>query len=711
MIVAAIDPPLPRLRQELQIEPGAPLVTGAPSWTLFDPVRHAFFQLGRLEFRVLSHWGRGSANTVRDALIAEGIQPADASDAVARVVDFSLTHSLTERPPGDAVATLAARRATTQRDWWQWLLDRYLFVRVPLVRPAGFLRRTLPHVAPIASRLGIGLIVAAAVLGLFLVTRQWDVFTGAFRSMLTANGLIQYAIALAFVKVLHEFGHAFTATHFGCHVPTMGVSFLVMVPVFYTDTTGAWRLTSRRQRMLIDGAGMMTEIGVAACATLLWVMLDDGPLRAMVFVLASTSWIMSLAINLNPLMRFDGYYLLSDAIGVPNLQARAFALGRWKLRELLFGLGEAPPETMPRRLRTGLIAYAAVVTIYRLLLYLGIALLVYHFFFKALGVLLFIVEIAVFVVRPIFSEVSAWRARRDAIAASPRARKLAVGLGLLAFSAFLPLDRSIDAAALLSPINDIPIVVDTPAQVVSVLVENGQKVTVGTPVAVLDAPEITRDVAAHRVAVARLDAQLARVAGEPEDLSNRGILERERMAERDALDGLARQAARMVLRAPIDGRIVDMLADVHPGRWIGAGQAMARIVGVSGHDVQAFIREDDIRRLQRGALGRFVPNDPSQPSRRVKLVSMAPSATTEIDLLQLAAVNGGTIDVDTTDSTRLKPRKALFRARLMVEADTTPSKSAPQPVAGIIRVEGKGVSLISYMTRLVGRTFAREVSV
>jgi len=102
----------------------------------------------------------------------------------------------------------------------------------------------------------------------------------------------------------------------------LGIAFLVLMPVLYTDTTGAWRLRSRRERLLIDCAGMMAELGVAAIATLLWVILPDGTLRSVAFILATTSWVMSLAINITPFMRFDGYYVLSDIAGIDREIAR-----------------------------------------------------------------------------------------------------------------------------------------------------------------------------------------------------------------------------------------------------------------------------------------------------------------------------------------------------------------------------------------------------
>ena len=179
--MTAIAPPpmLPGLRQELRIESGAPLVNGAPSWTLFDPVRHAFFQLGKVEFRILSRWASGMIGAIKDDLEAEGLNEEEINTAFGQVVEFSLSNSLTITPMGDTVATFSQQRQTAKRAWWKWMLDNYLFVRIPLVKPASFLEATLSTVAPLWSRTSLTLFALLAFTGLILVSREWDAFTRA----------------------------------------------------------------------------------------------------------------------------------------------------------------------------------------------------------------------------------------------------------------------------------------------------------------------------------------------------------------------------------------------------------------------------------------------------------------------------------------------------------------------------------------------------
>ncbi len=706
----AEDITLPGLRQELRIERGAPLVTGAPSWTLFDPVRHMFYQLGKLEFRIFALWQSGSLNHIRAGLAADGVAAKDADQAIGRVLDFSFQNSLTVTPNGPSVEQFTAQRKLRKREWWKWLVDNYLFIRIPIVKPTAFLQRTMPLVAPLWSRTSLMIFAAMALLGFVLVARQWDAFVASFLYFFNWQGLIAYAVALGGVKVIHELGHAYTATRFGVRVPTMGVSLLVMMPVLYTDTTAAWRLMSRKQRMMIDCAGVGAELMVASICTLLWSFVPDGSLRSGLFVLATTSWIASLAINLSPFMRYDGYYVLSDALGVPNLQPRSFALGRWWLRERLFDLGEAPPEYFPKRLEIGLIAYALVTWIYRLILFVGIAILVYHMFFKALGIILFVVEMVVFVGRPIFNELSAWWTRRDAIGGSKRGRIFGIALIAVAVLAVLPLDRSITAPAVLSPIGDSPLVSGDPAQIAKIHVGNGDVVAAGAAIITLVAPDLDREVALHRVEIARLSVQMDRAMSDAEDLSNRAVIERQLQGARESLAGVETRRAKLVLRAPVAGKVVDIGSDLHVGRWLGGAEIAARIVTPGRYDVQAYVAQGDVWRLETGAEARFVPDDASQGSRAAKLVEAATSAAQRIDLPVLASTNGGPIAVASDGENKLKPRSPVSRVRLIAERDDG-GRAAVQAVPGRVIIDAAGQSFLSRTIKWAGKIVAAEWSV
>ncbi|MCK0129256.1 HlyD family efflux transporter periplasmic adaptor subunit [Erythrobacter sp. F6033] len=693
---AASPPPLPALRQELRIEPGAPLINGAPSWTLFDPVRHAFFQLGRVEFIIFSHWASGKLVRIGPDLERRGLSADDANEALNSVIEFAATNGLTVGPVGrDSVAAFMEQSTSNKKAAWKWLLDNYLFIRIPLVKPARFLDRTIDAVRPLWSFYSLVFFVVLALTSLFLVSRQWDAFIASFLYFFSWQGLIAYGAGLFFVKILHELGHAYTATRYGCRVPTMGVSFLVMMPVLYTDTTSAWRLTSRKKRLAIDCAGVATELMVASVATMAWVLLPDGTARSVAFILATTSWIMSLAINLNPFMRFDGYYVLSDFLNVPNLQPRAFALGKWKMREVLFSLGAPAPEAVPDKMRNGMILYAYGTWIYRLFLFTGIAILVYNLFFQPLGLILAVVELAVFIGRPVYAELREWNGLREQIVSSRRGKAWLWVLGGLLIAAFLPLDRHVDGYAVLTPVGAAPIVSGEPARVVNVITANGQRVAAGDPIIELEAPELRAEAASTKVRIAQLELQMGRSGSDDRDRSNRAVIERELARERNKLSGLERRADKLILRAASAGIVSGLTPDIHVGRWISGEEVLAHVVTPSDYDVQAYVPEDEIWRLEQGALGTFVASDAGGPSRSAKLVELSSSAVARLEQPILASTNGGPIAVDKSGE-ELAPREALYRVRMIAEK-------------GAVRGDGYQIQLIpgTVQIRTEGRSFAQ----
>jgi putative peptide zinc metalloprotease protein len=411
---------LPAIRDELSLHPGPAAADGSPTWTIRDPVRNRFFRISWPAFEILSRWSAASPATIAEE-VARKTTLDLTEDDVKGVADFLVANQLT-RPAGrQDTQRLAARAEASRQAWLPWLLHHYLFFRIPLVRPDHALGRFLPAVRWLGSGWFRAATVGALLAGLTLIGRQWDLFVSTLVDTFSLPGLVSYAVALVLVKVVHELAHAFTAKNHGCRVPTMGVAFLVMWPMPYTDVNDAWMLPERRKRLHVGAAGILAEMTVAAWATLAWAFLPDGPLKQAAFTLAALTWVSSLVINLSPFMRFDGYFLVMDALEMPNLHPRSFALARWWLREVLFGLGAPPPEPMRPGRRRAVIAFAFAVWVYRLILFLGIAVLVYAFFIKAVGVLLFVVEIAWFVLLPIWREVKEWKALKTSILARGRA--------------------------------------------------------------------------------------------------------------------------------------------------------------------------------------------------------------------------------------------------------------------------------------------------
>ncbi|WEK29051.1 MAG: HlyD family efflux transporter periplasmic adaptor subunit [Candidatus Pseudomonas phytovorans] len=693
------------LREELRLHPGPDDSFGNPCWTLEDPASGQFFRLGWAEVEMLGRWRLGEPEQIaRQTSLATTLQLE--ADDVLQLHGFLRQHQLLQCLGAEDQRRLVERQAAGRSSWARWLLKNYLFVRVPLLRPDAFLQRTLPWVAPFFSPTFLAMTLAAGLIGLLLVLRQWDTFTHTFLHFFSLEGAALAGLTLMLAKVVHELGHAYTCKRFGARVATMGVALLVLWPVLYTDTSGAWRLRRRSHRLAIGAAGMAAELVLACWATLLWSFLQDGILRSAVFMLASTTWILTLAVNLSPFMRFDGYFLLSDLLGVPNLQQRAFALARWRLREWLFAFGDAPPEHFPTRLRRLLVAYSVGTWVYRLFLFLGIALLVYHFAFKLLGLLLFAVEIGYFILLPLVSEARQWYARRKDFHMN-RNSLLTLAACLLALLLLcLPWRSSVEAPALLKAANQANLYVPVGGRLVQVLAQPGDSVAAGQPLFELQAPDLLHELQNVERRILVLQWQSSFQLLDRESAAGLGVVRHELAAAQQRLSVLRQQWQELTIRAPFAGQLRELAEPLQAGQWLPAGEWLGIVVDARSARLEAFVEEHDLQRLGSASKGRFYPENITLSARPVQLEHLASTAVKQLAAAaELASPYDGTIAATLDPQGVARPEQALYRAELAV----TDGGAAPAwVVRGTVVLEAERQSLLLAGWRSVVAVLVRE---
>lgn len=695
---------LPRLRANLTFLPSAPTPDGQPMWTIVDPVRNRYFQIGWAAQQLLERWACGTIDRLIHSVQCETTCRVTEQD-VHDLITFLFANNLTEAAPNGSSRDYAAQADAKRQGWATWLVHHYLFFRIPLVRPERFLRRTLPLVAPLYTRTAAALVMLLGVIGLYLVSRQWDSFLTTFPHFFNFHGAVLSASALAVIKVLHELGHAYTATRYGCRVQTMGVAFLVLFPVLYSDTTEAWRLTSRRQRLAIAAAGVVTELALAAVATVLWSFLPDGPARSIAFVVAAVSWVVGLSINVNPLMRFDGYFLLSDWLGVPNLQDRAFAFGRWQLRELLFAAGEAPPEVLSAALRRKLILYAWATWLYRFFLFLGIAVLVYYFFFKALGVILFAVEILWFILLPIWRELTAWWQERTSFVVTGRFWVTAATATTLMLLAFVPWPTRVSLPAVAQATPYATLYAPAPARIRAITVHPGQRVQAGDRLMTLESPAIEKDLTLTQMHIEQLDIRVRRQAANQTDRTQHSVVIESLRSRTAEWRGLMEKRDNLTILAPITGVVTDCAESLHPGRWVNEKLALAYVIGPEQAEIDAVAPESELAYLEPGQAARFVPDDLTRESVIARVQEVRHIDEASFSLPYHASIYGGGIAARKDLQGRVKPETSMYRVRVEL-LGRVPGWN--QAVKGTLQVDGRHWSLAQRVWERIIAVAVRE---
>ncbi|MGL6071740.1 site-2 protease family protein, partial [Craterilacuibacter sp.] len=512
---------------------------------------------------------------------------------------------------------------------------------------------------------------AMGLLALVLTARQWDVFVASFLDTLSPGGLVGYLLALAVAKSIHELGHALTATRYGLRVAHMGVAFLVMWPMLYTDTGESWRLSERKQRLAIASAGIISELALAILATLAWNLTDDGDARQALFFLATTAWLVSLLLNASPFMRFDGYFILSDALDMPNLHERSFALARTAMRRRLLGWHDPDPEPFAPVRRRALIAFAYGVWIYRLIAFTGIALAVYFMFFKLLGIILFAVEIVVFVLRPIWNELKVWHARQDEITAY---RKRAAALTLLALLliALLPWSTRLTAPGWAHPGAQHVFYSPLPARL-DAMPQAGTHFAAGAPVFRLDQPELDYRARQAQFSSAALDLQMRGLSGLNDGEEKRASLMSQLAMQEAQLYAQTDEAARLTLKAPFAGTLVDIDPELDKEVWVNPRQPLAMLVAAGQWQADILVEQKDLPRIRQQARVRFYPENKHLAPIDGRVSAIDTTRSVQLPHPMLSSRHGGPVAV-LPDQGGLHARDALYRVR--VQLDGAPGQMA-----------------------------------
>lgn len=690
------------LRGDLQIRSAGTDRDGTPTWVVQDPINNQFFRLGWLEFELLTRWACGRAQQVLESVKRETLLHPSTEELEA-LHRFLADHHLLEIHDVQHAQQLVRLHERNRQSRWRWWLHHYLFFRLPLVRPSRTLQGWAQHLSWLYQPQTGWVIGALSVLGLLLAARRWDSFMASFSQSLTPMGLLGYVLALAVAKSVHELGHALTATRYGVRVAHMGVAFLVMWPMLYTDTTESWRLSNRQQRLAIASAGLLGELALAGLATLAWSLVDEGPLKQALFFLATTAWLISLTLNISPFMRFDGYFVLSDALDLPNLHERSFALARANLRRKLLGLPEPDPEVLPHRLRRFLILFAWATWIYRVIVFTGIAVAVYLFFFKLLGMFLFAVEIWWFIARPVWREMRHWQERRADVSRTRGVLLVGMLLGLFLIAA-LPWRNAVLADGWVFPEQSQTLYSPLPARVLQ-LPTVGQAYASGESLWVLDQPDISHRAIQAAVMRSTLGEEQRRLVGQTDGLDRLPQMLQKIELKTLQLRAELAEAQRLTLTAPFDGVLLEADDWVQAGTWVQPQQALGVLVNPARWKAEAFVNQSALSRLKLNGTAQVYPaNDPGAvwPA---KVIAIERTQLPELPHAMLSAVHGGPLATHPLPGTALAPRDSLYRVVLALDETVT-----QRPVVATISLPAEPRSWLIEQLKPIAIVLIRELN-
>lgn len=536
----------------------------------------------------------------------------------------------------------ATRRAT---------LRTIMFFRVPLFDPNATLKRLEPVIKLIASPLGAIVWIATVVAAVAVVANHFGQLRIQTQGILSLSNLPLLYLSLIIIKALHELGHASAVRRFGGSVHTMGIMFLIFNPLPYTDTTASWSFRSKWHRVLVGLAGMVTEVFVAALAVFVWAGTGTGPPHALAYNMMIVASVSTVVFNLNPLMRFDGYYILSDVLDIPNLNARASRHLRHLIERYAFGFKRSESPASSRSEAAWLTLFGIASGLYRLAVFSTILLIIADRFLL-LGIVVAAVCAIAWVLTPLLRLV-------NYLATSPRlerTRLRAAGVCLLfaallvGLLAVLPLPSAFKAPGVLEASRLEIVANDVAGRVVSIEVTPGTRVNKGDVLVHLANPELTfqaEEVQAHLNEAEVLEARA--INGNPADLQ---AIESTAASIRKQLERIRREQADLLVKAAERG--IWVAPDVHElsGSWIQRGTQLGKVVDDSSFYFASVISEENASSIFSGSIRRSEVRLAGDPgcSLPVNAMTRIPVERTQLPSAALGFQGGGSLATSPTSA-------------------------------------------------------------
>ena len=472
--------------------------------------------------------------------------------------------------PGQGEQLLKRRRQRRRKEWLNAFTNILAF-RFKGFDPERVLTWLYRPLRWLFSPWTVGACLLLAVAELTLVTVEFDAFRDklpAFHDFFNLQNAVWLAVVLGVTKVLHEFGHGLACKHFGGECHEMGVMLLVLTPCLYCNVSDSWMLPSKWQRAAIAAAGMYVELVLAAICTFLWWFSEPGLLHYTCLNVMFVSSVSTVIFNANPLLRYDGYYILADLVEIPNLRQKATQVLARKAGEWCLGLEPAEDPFLPQRNHLFFVAYSIAAAVYRWIVLASILWFLYQVFkpyrLEIIGKAIVAVSIASLLVMPLYQLGRFFYVpgRLEKVKKARFYLSLGVAAAALAAVALVPLPFSIICTLEVQARGAKSVYVDVTdgGRLAEVFVRPGQAVEAGARLARLENPDLDIEIARldgvcnqHQQRLASLEQQAvrdARAGGEIEVVKEALVSARRQLAQKKA------ERDRLTLTAPVAGVVL-----------------------------------------------------------------------------------------------------------------------------------------------------------
>lgn len=627
----------------------------------FSPAAYAFIGLMDGQRTVQDIWELASTKLGDDAPTQPEVVQLLSQLHAADVLQCDI-------PPD--IAELLHRHERTQQKKWQRRAMSIFAWQFPLFDPDRLLQIFVPLVRPFFGWSGTLLWLCIVIPALLIGAAHWsDLTSNIIDRMTTPQNLVLLWFLFPIIKALHEFGHAFAVKAFGGEVHEMGIMLLVFSPVPYVDASASSAFPSKWQRAVVGAAGMIVELVIASVAMFVWVSVEPGTVRMLAYNTIMIAGISTVMFNANPLLRFDGYYILADLIEIPNLRQRANNYLGYVCERYLFGREEAQMSQATKGERAWFVGYSVTSFIYRIFVVFAILMFLTDQFF-VLGVFFALLTAITWFVLPLGKGVSylftSPRIRRV------RGRALAVTSGALAVIVvalcFTPVPFRTRAEGVVWIPDEAIVRAGADGFVAQVVGVPGSKVSRGDVLVICHDAVLTTQVKVLEAQLLEIEARIREQISE--SIVKAKILEEEKRYIEEKLARVREQVRDLVITAKVDGTLVLPRAEDLPGRFVHRGDVLAHVVDLNTLTVRTIVDQTDIDLIRHSTktVQVRVAERLANPID-AGITRLVPAASDELPSPALGSEGGGQVPMDPKDSKGQKAMRKVFQVDLQLPVD------------------------------------------
>ncbi|MEO0413462.1 MAG: site-2 protease family protein [Verrucomicrobiota bacterium] len=680
---------------------------GEPWYVVRDSLNTEYFRMSQAAYHFVARLrGDRTVEEVWKDVVALFPDEAPGQDEVVQVLSQLHRHNLLHSKLSPDSQQLFQRQSKTAKKKLRGQALNFLFINIPLFNPNAFLDAVRPLLRLVFNPLGFLVWLGLVIAGAFIAVGNFEALADRSMAALAPSNLIYLYLCMVVIKALHELGHATLCKHFGGEVNRAGIMLMMLAPLPYVDATASWGFRKRWQRVAVAAAGMGMEFLLAAVALIVWVSTNEELVSQLAYNVILICTVSTVLFNANPLMKFDGYYIFSDLLDLPNLYQRAQRHIKHLGERYLLGVKKSHSPSEEAAEKFWLTLYGLASFIYRIVL---LSFIVYQISksYLGVGVALAWFFAVVYFLLPLWKLVKylATSHQLDRV----RFRAVAVSIlllgSLLVGLAFVPFPRSFQAAGVFEPNQWQAVTARSSGEVEKVSFVTADQVEAGEVMLVLKNESLEKELDRERAVIDQLRTQMEG-ARQDQQSSKLGALKIEAIARQLKLEELLKRKEDLEIKAPATGWWAHPTFDRLAGSWVPRGTELGQVVGDKGFSFLAVVPQKFATNLFGDGVASVEVVAAGQMGDKILVTEreVIPGGQTTLPSASLGWAGGGAIKLAKDDSTGVVAAEEFYLVRCELPKDLGPVE-VYKAMTGVARFKLEPEPLIRQWERALRRVF------